>query len=136
VVGLPDTVWFPRDALTRLPDDRLSFLLFPTQSPELFDAVLLDERDRVTQIQVKSRTARSQWIWGAFKMPGRVFHDLAVLWHTRERRDEYLGTLVNAWLERGGEALGVRAGERYVDVGTLHGYREAIQLLASEAQPA
>jgi dTDP-glucose pyrophosphorylase len=135
VVGLPDTVWFPRDALTRLPDDHLSFLLFPTQRPELFDAVLLDERDRVTQIQVKSPTARSQWIWGAFKMPGRVFHDLAAFWNARERRDEYLGTLVNAWLERGGEALGVRAGERYVDVGTLHGYREAIQLLASEVPP-
>jgi tRNA (mo5U34)-methyltransferase len=68
-------------------------------------------------------------------MPGRVFHALAALWNTRERRDEYLGTLVNAWLERGGGALGVRAGERYVDVGTLHGYREAIQLLASEAPP-
>jgi glucose-1-phosphate thymidylyltransferase len=135
-VGLPDTVWFPRDALTRLPDDRLSFLLFPTPRPELFDAVLLDDRDRLTQIQVKSRGARSQWIWGAFKMPGRVFHDLASLWHAREHADEYLGTLVNAWLERGGEALGVRAGERYVDVGTLHGYREAIQLLASETPPA
>jgi dTDP-glucose pyrophosphorylase len=135
VVGLPDTVWFPRDALTRLPDDCLSFLLFPSQHPELFDAVLLDDRDRVTQIQVKSQNARSQWIWGAFKMPGRVFHALAALWNTRERRDEYLGTLVNAWLERGGGALGVRAGERYVDVGTLHGYREAIQLLASEAPP-
>jgi len=135
VVGLPDTVWFPRDALTHLAEDCLSFLLFPTQRPELFDAVLLDDRDRVTQIQVKSATARSQWIWGAFKMPGRVFHDLAALWAARERRDEYLGTLVNAWLERGGDALGVRAGERYVDVGTLHGYREAIQLLASEAPP-
>jgi hypothetical protein len=84
---------------------------------------------------VKSRAARSQWIWGAFKMPGRVFHALATLWNTRERRDEYLGTLVNAWLDRGGDAVGVRAGERYVDVGTLNGYREAIQLLASEHPP-
>ena len=32
---------------------------------------------------------------------------------------------------QGGEAVGVRAGERYVDVGTLHGYREAIGLLSS-----
>ena len=135
IVGLPDTVWFPRDALTRLPDDCLSFLLFPTTRPELFDAVILSDGDRVKQIQVKSPTAHSQWIWGAFKMPGRVFHSLATLWRARERSDEYFGTLVNAWLERGGEALGVRAGERYVDVGTLHGYREAIQLLAAEAPP-
>ena len=29
IVGLPDTIWFPADALRALPDDRLSFLLFP-----------------------------------------------------------------------------------------------------------
>jgi glucose-1-phosphate thymidylyltransferase len=44
---------------------------------------------------------------------------------------EYFGTLVNAWLEAGGKALGVHAGERYVDVGTVHGYREAIRLLGT-----
>ncbi|MBV8567180.1 MAG: nucleotidyltransferase family protein, partial [Methylobacteriaceae bacterium] len=29
LVGLPDTVWFPRDGFASLPDDPLSFLLFP-----------------------------------------------------------------------------------------------------------
>ena len=33
-------------------------------------------------------------------------------------------------LAQGGEAVGVRAGESYVDVGTLGGYRSAIGLLA------
>ena len=42
-----------------------------------------------------------------------------------------MGMLVNAWLQRGGVAKGVRAGKAYADVGTLHGYREAIQLLSS-----
>jgi hypothetical protein len=54
------------------------------------------------------------------------------LWHARNRQDEYVGTLVNAWLAQGGQAVGVRAGRTYVDVGTLHGYREAIRLLAEE----
>ena len=134
VVGLPDTIWFPRDALARLPADRLAFLLFPTPQPELFDAVILRDGDRVEEIQVKSHSARSNWIWGAFRMPGRVFHSLCDLWEARDRCDQYVGTLVNAWLARGGEATGVRAGERYVDVGTLHGYREAIQLLSTESQ--
>ena len=40
-----------------------------------------------------------------------------------------MGTLVNAWLQAGGQAWGVCAGQSYVDVGTLHGYREAIRLL-------
>src|SRR5579863_5653091 len=39
MVGLPDTIWFPADALARLPVDTLSFLLFPVRHPELFDAV-------------------------------------------------------------------------------------------------
>ncbi len=115
-----------------LPNDRLSFLLFPVSRPELFDAVATDERGRVLRIEVKSRAPSSSWIWGAFKMPGAVFHDLHRLWLARDREDEYVGTLVNAWLARGGEAVGVRGGERYVDVGTLHGYRQALTLLSGE----
>jgi dTDP-glucose pyrophosphorylase len=129
LVGLPDTIWFPEDALARLPDDVLSFLLFPVERPELFDAVVLDDADRVREIQVKQPGARSHWVWGAFKMPGRVLHELCELWREPGRGDEYIGTLVNAWLARGNQAVGVRAGERYVDVGTLGGYREAVQLL-------
>jgi dTDP-glucose pyrophosphorylase len=130
-VGLPDTIWFPEDALARLPDDRMSFLMFPVDRPEFFDAVVTDATGRVEEIQVKARDARSGWIWGAFKMPGRVFHELHAFWRSREEPDEYVGTLVNAWLGQGGEAVGVRAGEGYVDVGTLHGYREAIRLLST-----
>lgn len=130
IVGLPDTVWFPDDALKHLPDDRLSFLLFPVQRPELFDAVLTDEAGGVLEIQVKRKDAATNWVWGAFKMPGRVLADLHALWRERDRQDEYMGTLVNAWIARGGKAVGVRAGEAYVDVGTVHGYRAAIGLLA------
>jgi glucose-1-phosphate thymidylyltransferase len=38
--------------------------------------------------------------------------------------------LVNAYLAAGGDALAVPSGTAYVDVGTLGGYREAMQLLA------
>ncbi len=132
IVGLPDTIWFPETALADLPDDTLSFLLFPVDHPEFFDAVVMDG-DQVREIQVKRADAASHWIWGAFKMPGRVLEDLRRLWLERDPRDEYIGTLVNAWLARGGCAVGVKAGEAYVDVGTLHGYRAAIQLLSEAA---
>lgn len=135
-VGLPDTVWFPENALAALPDGALSFLLFPVEHPEFFDAVVMTPEGRVEQIQVKQRNAGSNWIWGAFKMPGSVFHDLRRLWLQRRERDEYFGTLVNAYLAAGGEAFGIRAGEAYVDVGTLHGYREAIRLLSESRQAA
>lgn len=130
-VGLPDTVWFPEAALLDLPTDRLSFLLFPVAHPQFFDAVLTDENGRISGIQVKSATPGSQWIWGALRAPGHTFHELHALWKARGSRDEFLGTLVNAWIREGGEAMGVRAGTAYVDVGTLNGYREAIQLLSS-----
>ncbi len=131
MLGLPDTIWFPADALRALPSDRLAFLLFPVASPEHFDVVLTDDTGRVEGIQVKPAEPRSPWIWGAFRAPGPVYHALHALWIERERRDAYIGDLVNAWLQQGGEAVGVRAGESYVDVGTLNGYREAIRLLTA-----
>src|SRR5919202_71940 len=53
VVGLPDTIWFPEDALCALDDQVLSFLLFPVERPESFDAVVTDASGRVLEIQVK-----------------------------------------------------------------------------------
>ena len=132
LIGLPDTVWTPEDGMALLPADQFSFLLFPVTHPELFDAVLTADDGSVVEIQVKRPNADSHWIWGAVRMPGHVFHQLHDLWCRPERRDEYLGTLVNAWLAEGGRAYGVKAGQNYVDTGTLHGYRAAIHLLQDE----
>lgn len=136
LVGLPDTIWFPEDGFRRLGDDGLSFLLFEVDRPEFFDAVETDANGRVREIQVKSKHATSRWIWGAFKMRGDVYHALRNLWNERAGNDEYFGTLVNAYLAAGGGAVGVQAGEAYVDVGTLGGYREAILLLTDRSLPA
>jgi dTDP-glucose pyrophosphorylase len=129
-VGLPDTVWFPESALASLPSDQLSFLLFPVERPERFDAVAMDDDDGVVEIRVKQTNPGTPWIWGAFKMPARVFHELRALWLERQCRDEYIGTLVNAYLAAGGRARGIKAGEAYVDVGTLDGYRSAMMMLS------
>jgi dTDP-glucose pyrophosphorylase len=139
LIGLPDTIWYPEDGFAALATDRLSFLLFPVDRPEFFDSVAVTPSGDVERIWVKSPEARSQWIWGAFRMPGAVLHELHRLWCGRGRRDEYFGTLVNAWLAGGGRASAVCAGTDYVDVGTLHGYRAALELLrarSSEHAPA
>jgi dTDP-glucose pyrophosphorylase len=128
MISLPDTVWFPPDALRALPDDCLSFLLFPVDNPQFFDAVLCDGEGRVSEIQVKQPAPGTNWIWGAFKMPGHIFYELHALWLTR--RDEYIGTLINAWLAQGGRALGIRAGTSYLDVGAMEGYWAAMRALA------
>jgi dTDP-glucose pyrophosphorylase len=133
LVGLPDTVWFPEDGLADLPNGVLAMMLFPVDRPELFDAVVLDGDRRVREIRVKQLNSPTSWIWGAFKMPGRVFHDLKQLWFARDCRDEYVGSLLNAYLAAGGEVLGIKSGRAYVDVGTLNGYRAAIRLLSEVA---
>ena len=132
-VGLPDTVWFPVAGFEFLPDREFSFLLFPVSRPELFDAVITDHDGRVQEIQVKQQNAASEWVWGAFKLSGRHLAQLHELWNARSQADEYLGTLVNEYLARGGTAFGVKRGDVYVDVGTLHGYREAVRVLSSQA---
>ncbi|HYP14964.1 MAG TPA: nucleotidyltransferase family protein, partial [Bryobacteraceae bacterium] len=99
--------------------------------PEYFDAVVTDEVGRVMEIQVKKLEAKTKWVWGAFKLTGKILRELHALWCQPDRRDEYIGTLVNAWLGAGGKAYGVHAGEQYVDVGTLHGYRQAMSLLGA-----
>jgi glucose-1-phosphate thymidylyltransferase len=134
LIGLPDTVWFPQDGLALLPDHGFSMLLFPVEHPQYFDAVITGDQQEVITVQVKSSKAKSGWIWGALKIPGHVLHELHWLWCERNRSDEFLGTLINAWLERGGKATGVRAGTTYVDVGTLNGYREAVILLQNGTQ--
>ena len=132
VVGLPDTVWFPQEGLAALPGGGLSFLLFPVKQPELFDAVATRRDGTVIEIEVKQQRPSTHWIWGAFRLDGAILRALHALWLERGRADEYVGTLVNAWLARGGVARAVPAGETYVDVGTLHGYHEAIRALREQ----
>ena len=42
-----------------------------------------------------------------------------------------MGTLINAYIAGGGAAWGVKAGQCYADVGMVHGYRAALQLLSN-----
>lgn len=139
-VGLPDTIWFPGDGFSALDGSGLSFLLFPVENPQLFDAVDFDESQNVRQIEVKKPNPNTHWVWGAFKVTGSVLRELHALWREPGGNDEYFGTLVNKFIARGGSARAVPVGRSYVDVGTLHGYREAIRLLGrsqglSEAAP-
>jgi glucose-1-phosphate thymidylyltransferase len=136
LVGLPDTVWFPRGGYQQLSGGDLTFLLFPVRQPELFDAVVCDDDGTVRTIEVKQAAPTTNWIWGGFRMPGSVLGELHRLWCERDRTDPYVGTLVNEYIRRGGRVTAVRAGESYFDVGTLEGYRRAMHQLGPELEPA
>jgi glucose-1-phosphate thymidylyltransferase len=136
LIGLPDTIWFPENAyLPALsPDDAdCNLVLFPVQDPSVFDDVVCDELGYVQEVQVKSRNARSNWIWGAVTATGEAFHRLKLLWDSRHRGDEYLGDLLNAFIAAGNLVRGRFSGETYMDVGTLEGYRNALDYLRANS---
>src|SRR4051812_15589183 len=140
LIGLPDTIWFPENAyLTALDamaagsraknDAGVNLILFPVNEPAAFDAVVVGELGYVSEVQVKRADATSNWIWGAVTCTGEAFHALRCLWESRHRADEYLGHLLNAYIAAGNLVRATYAGEHYMDVGTLAGYRAAQQFL-------
>jgi glucose-1-phosphate thymidylyltransferase len=135
LIGLPDTVWFPENAY-RCALDRgfadVNLILFPVGNPAVFDAVVCDQQSFVTQVEVKVPEPHSHWIWGAITSSGQAFQDLKLLWESRHRQDEYIGTLLNAYIAAGNAVRGHHVGETYIDVGTMEGYQRAQYFLRHE----
>ncbi|HVZ19236.1 MAG TPA: sugar phosphate nucleotidyltransferase [Terriglobales bacterium] len=133
LIGLPDTIWFPenayRAALDRNQNADVNLVCFPVADPSAFDSVVSDDHDYVQRVDVKMRNAQSYWIWGAVITTGAAFHRLKLLWESRHRADEYLGYLLNAFIDAGNTVQASQVGETYMDVGTLQGYHSAQDFL-------
>ena len=128
LIGLPDTIWFPENAYLRaldFPHAGVNLVLFPVNEPSAFDAVVTDELGFVREVQGKRPDASSHWIWGAITATGGALHELRNLWEARHRQDEFFSSLLNAYIAAGNAVGAVYAGEHYMDVGTLEGYRAA-----------
>lgn len=135
LIGLPDTVWFPENAYYPALNQEMAgvnLVLFPVQNPALFDAVVCDQQNFVTKVEVKVPTPHSNWIWGAITTSGEAFHSLKLLWEARHREDEYLGTLLNAYIDAGNTVRGHHVGETYIDVGTMEGFHRAQDFLRGQ----
>jgi glucose-1-phosphate thymidylyltransferase len=138
LIGLPDTVWFPENAYLpalELGAAAVNLVLFPVNEPSAFDAVATDEQGYVREVQVKRADATSHWIWGAVTCTGAALHALRCLWEARHREDEFLGHLLNAYIAAGNPVRASYAGEHYMDVGTLEGYRAAQEFLQRRGKP-
>jgi dTDP-glucose pyrophosphorylase len=133
LIGLPDTIWFPENAYHHaLQNSRgagVNLVCFPVVNASAFDAVVSDEQDWVQSVEVKQDDAHSHWIWGAVTATGSAFHQLELLWEARHRQDEYLGHLLNAYIDAGNLVRATYCGEKYMDVGTLEGYHAAQDFL-------
>lgn len=137
LIGLPDTVWFPENAYRSAVDQsqaEVNLMLFPVVNPSVFDAVVCDAQNFVTQVEVKAPNPHSHWIWGAITTSGQTFQELKLLWESRHRQDEYLGTLLNAYIAAGNAVRGHHVGETYIDVGTMEGYQRAQDFLRGQAR--
>ncbi|MFB3814633.1 MAG: sugar phosphate nucleotidyltransferase [Terriglobales bacterium] len=132
LIGLPDTIWFPENAYLSALDFRdaeFNLVCFPVLDPSPFDAVVSDEVGYVKRVEVKKPDAHSHWIWGAVTATGAGFHKLKLLWEARHREDQFLGDLLNAYMNAGSLVRAVHSGEIYMDVGTLNGYHAAQDFL-------
>ncbi len=137
LIGLPDTIWFPENAYRAVLDfehAEVNLLLFPVTHPAQFDAVIADDCGYVQAVEVKVAEPRTNLIWGGVTTTGAGFHALKLLWEARHREDEYLGHLLNAYMAAGNLVRAACAGEVYMDVGTLDGYRSAQDFLRRMAK--
>ncbi len=137
LIGLPDTVWFPENGYyPALGQERaeVNLVLFPVENPAAFDSVVCDPQNFVRRVDVKVPQPETHWIWGAITANSEAFHALKLLWDSRHRDDEYLGTLFNAYIEAGNSIRGHYIGETYIDVGTMQGFHRAQDFLREQAQ--
>ena len=140
LLGLPDTIWFPenayRIAIERNRRSDTNHNCFPVLDPAPFDSVVSDEHGYVQRVDVKVPGAESHWIWGAVTTTGEAFRSLKLLWEARHRSDEYLGHLLNAFINAGNTVSASHIGEVYMDVGTLQGYHAAQDFLRGMKLPS
>ncbi len=136
LIGLPDTIWFPENAYRSAVErrDAVNLVLFPVADPTVFDAVVADDHGYVRRVEVKQKDAHSHWIWGAVTTSGDAFSALKHLWQARHKSDEYLGHLLNAYIDAGNPVRCSYVGEHYMDVGTLEGYHAAQDFLRGRKQ--
>jgi glucose-1-phosphate thymidylyltransferase len=104
LIGLPDTIWFPMQGFSQVLQQNRSdvnLLLFPTETPSAFDAVVCNPNHKVQRVEVKQPDATSRWVWGAVTSSAERFRDLKDLWEARGRVER----LYCEW--QGGEWLSV-----------------------------
>jgi len=68
--GLPDTIWFPKNAFSQINKQpgKLVLGLFDTGTPERFDSVVIGKNNRIRSIKVKVNSPKTKWTWAIGKL--------------------------------------------------------------------
>jgi dTDP-glucose pyrophosphorylase len=130
--GLPDTIWFPREAFQAIVahPGALVLGLFDSGTPERFDAVSTTDGGRIDAIDVKVPNPPTKWTWGIGKL--RV-SEVARLREFAAARDEdaRFGDIMHDYAQTF-PAYAVRFEDSaYLDVGTRGDYARASSFLAN-----
>jgi glucose-1-phosphate thymidylyltransferase len=127
--GMADTVMRPRDIFSKAlyaaaPEDDVILVLFPTEHPEKFGMVRLEESNRVLEIVDKPRSTDLTEMWGAITWRQRFteyLHDCV----SRQNMTDFALIMNNA-ISAGLRFRGVHIREGiYIDLGT---YDEIMEL--------
>lgn len=72
--GLPDTIWYPKNGFAQLDQlkGELILGLFDTGTPNRFDSVVIDQKNRIQSIEVKVAKPKTKWTWVMGKLSVRV----------------------------------------------------------------
>lgn len=137
LIGLPDTVWYPRTAFANGLREDVHLITFPAARPQEFDAVIESAPGQVARVEVKRPGSANRRVWGAITAPGEGFLRLHKFWRTRGHQEQFLGDLFNAWIAAGERVSCDHQGTHYWDIGTPAGYERALaERVWEEPEPA
>lgn len=142
LMGMPDTIFEPRDAFRRLLNAHqdwkadLTLGLFQTDSPQKFGMIGLDADYNVIEHVDKPATTRLRWLWGIACWGPRftaLMHHVLVTQGSdiaaRKGREVVLGDIIDVALDVGLRVKGLPFEDGfYIDIGTYEDLRQAVKL--------
>ncbi len=117
--GLPDTIWYPKDGFVQVDKQpgELVLGLFDTGTPERFDSVVVDAKNRIQSIEVKVRNPKTKWTWAIGKMSVKVARALPRL--------PLFGEAMNSYAQNHPSYAVELAGSSCLDIGVGDDYDRA-----------
>lgn len=121
--GLPDTIWYPKDGFVQVDKQpgELVLGLFDTGTPERFDSVVIDKKNKIQSIKVKVKNPPSKWTWAIGKMTVKVARSLPHL--------SLFGESMNVYAQQQSAYAIELKNSSCLDVGTLEDYSLANQFV-------
>lgn len=127
--GLPDTIWYPVDGFHQLDSykSKLVLGLFDTGTPDRFDSVATDNKDKITSIEVKVEKPKSDWTWGIGKL---TVSEVPLL---RQADKKLFGEAMNTYIQDHSAYAVKLDSSHYLDIGILSDYQEAEEFVRSHS---